>query len=268
MKRSPQAPALVLSPHPDDAVLGCWSVLARGGVRVVNVFDALPPSGFVALWDALTGATDSRARLEERLEEDRLALALARVEPSGLGFLDNQYLRGGPAPGASEIREALEAAVPSASAIYAPAGLGAHPDHQLVSRVAVDLAYDGFPVTLFAELPYSTDHGWPHWVTGEKPDPHLDPDSLWETFLEELPCHRTALVSQVRHLTPEEAERKLEAMRAYRTQFPALNGGANDRLANPAIRRYEVFWQVRVPGGEMRVVPRRARLARLIRRSR
>ena len=47
-------------------------------------------------------------------------------------------------------------------------------------------------------------------------------------------------------LTDEQAERKLAAMRAYRTQFRALDAGAIGVLSNPLIHRFEVFWKVRL----------------------
>src|ERR1700689_2859366 len=44
LRADPSAPALVLSPHPDDAVLDCWSLLAGDrDVIVVNLFTGLPP---------------------------------------------------------------------------------------------------------------------------------------------------------------------------------------------------------------------------------
>src|SRR5213075_2833374 len=47
------APVVILSPHPDDAVLGCWSVLegADAPVHVVNVFAEIPSAGTRGGWD-------------------------------------------------------------------------------------------------------------------------------------------------------------------------------------------------------------------------
>jgi len=45
-------------------------------------------------------------------------------------------------------------------------------------------------------------------------------------------------------LTEDEAKAKLAAMRTYRTQFPALDGGAIGRLSNPAVHAFEVSWPV------------------------
>ena len=72
-------PAVILSPHLDDAVLSCWHLLSGpGDVSVINVFAGSPPPGSGASWwDRLSGATDSAARMAERLAEDREAFAIA-----------------------------------------------------------------------------------------------------------------------------------------------------------------------------------------------
>ena len=63
-----QAPALVLSPHWDDAVLDCWSVLSsEGEVSVLNVFGGVPGPRALTLWDSITGAEDSSERARERI---------------------------------------------------------------------------------------------------------------------------------------------------------------------------------------------------------
>ena len=130
------AAALVLSPHFDDAVLDCWGVLAGpGAVEVVNLFAAAPPAGTVTLWDEITGAGDSAARVAERVAEDAAALGVANRTPHNLTFLDAQYRRP-PAPTLTGIDAQVSAAVPAASRVYAPAGIGAHPDHKLTRRYA------------------------------------------------------------------------------------------------------------------------------------
>ena len=58
-----QAPELLLSPHLDDAVLDCWSVLSdERELNVVNIFAGIPAPGPLTLWDAITGAADSPSR--------------------------------------------------------------------------------------------------------------------------------------------------------------------------------------------------------------
>jgi hypothetical protein len=77
-------------------------------------------------------------------------------------------------------------------------------------------------------------YGWPHWVTGEPRDPHLDIDAYWG----EQPAGDPRVV----RLDDAQGEAKLAAMRAYTTQFPSLDRGPIGLLSNPKIHRFEVFW--------------------------
>ena len=87
---------VILSPHPDDAVLSLWHLLtAPESASVLTVFNG-PPDGDPApgWWDRLTRAEDACERAAVRAAEDREALALAGVEPVKLGFVDGQYRDG------------------------------------------------------------------------------------------------------------------------------------------------------------------------------
>jgi LmbE family N-acetylglucosaminyl deacetylase len=234
---------VVVSPHLDDAVLGAWTALtADDRVEVVNVFTAMPPAGTLTRYDRLLRATDSAALFAERLREDAEALALAGRSARGLGLLERQY-RDGPVD-----REALAAALAEAvkgcSALLAPAGIGGHEDHVAVRDACFELADAVRRLVLYAELPYAIHKGWPEWVTGAEPDPHLDPASDWHACLATAPCPRDALRPEVRTLGDAEADAKLHALRTYRTQFASLNSGSIDRFGDREARRYEVFWSV------------------------
>ncbi len=245
LRFDPRAPELLLSPHWDDAVLDCWSVLTGGQrVIVVNLFAGVPPPGRLAPWDAITGATDSAVRARERIAEDASALTRAGRTPVNLPFLDAQYRVAVPDPTLEEIDRALFAAAPSASRVYVPAGVGGHVDHLLARRYGRMLLRAGLPVTLYADLPYCVLHGWPHWVDGTELDPHRDVDAFWMEFLKgvpELPALRGA---RVERLGDGAAAAKLEAMRSYETQFPGLDYGAGRLLSDPEIHRFEVRWEL------------------------
>ncbi len=244
LRVDPQAPALVLSPHWDDAVLNCWSILTNAReCNVVNVFAGSPPPGRLTLWDAITGAEDSAAQTRARLAEDASALALAKRTPVNLPFLDNQY-RTQPGPSLRELDRALFARVPSASHVHVPAGVGGHPDHKLVRRYGRMLAYTGMPVSLYVDLPYCVTHGWPHWVLGGEPEANLDVDAFWLSFLEGVPEMPPLRSARIERLDEATAAAKLVAMQTYRTQFPALNGGARQMRADPAVHRVEVRWEL------------------------
>ena len=237
------APALVLSPHPDDAVLDCWSVLTEpGDLWVLNVFAGVPAPGARGYFDGLAGARDSAAHMARRIAEDREALARAGRTPVNLHFRALSHRRR-PEPSFALLDAKIRGCVGPVSAVYAPAGLGeTHPDHDVIRCYALALAHQGMPVRLYADMPYSTVYGWPWWVTGTDADPHLDVDAYWSVSPGGASCPRSA--AQVVRLDGPAAAAKLAAMRAYRTEFSVLDRGPVGQLSNPAIHGFEVFWPV------------------------
>ena len=246
LRRDPSAPALLLSPHLDDAVIDCWSVLtADRDVAVVTVFAGVPDRpGVLVHWDHLVGATSSAALMRERRAEDRAALARAGREPVHLDLLPDPYRSARERPPLAALDAAVTAAVPAASAVLAPAVLGTvHPDHWRVRAYALALAAAGHDVELYADQPYAVQYGWPAWVTGAAPDPHLDVDAFWAATPD---VHPAVGRERARIAVLGDAERaaKLGAMRAYATQFPMLDRGPVGQLSTPAVHGYEVRWPV------------------------
>jgi hypothetical protein len=192
----------------------------------------------VAYHDRLAGASDSAVHVAERIADDRAALGRAGRTATNLGFLARPYRARRPEPAFAELDAALVAHVPVPAIVYAPAALGEpHPDHELVRDYALALAAAGVPVLLYADLPYCAVYGWPAWVTGAEPDPHLDIDVYWNGGAAMF----TRAGAEVAHLDAEQATAKLAAMRTYR-EFAMLDRGPVGQLSNPAIHRYEVFW--------------------------
>lgn len=243
-----RAPALLLSPHLDDAVLDCFGLLAGADeLRVVNLCAGVPAPGRLAIWDAITGASDSAARMGERIAEDARALARAGIEPLNLQLLDAQYRFGVSIPRLHELDRAIAGACAGTSRVYAPAGIGSHPDHLFTRRYARMLLKAGIPVTLYAELPYCVLHGWPHWVEGREPEPNRNVDPFWLSFLDDVPEMPPLRSAQVERLDAATAAAKLEAMRCYETQLPCLNYGARPVLEDPGIHGLEVRWELTAP---------------------
>jgi LmbE family N-acetylglucosaminyl deacetylase len=246
MRWDPDGPTVVLSPHPDDAVLSAWTVLTGPGeVRVLTVCSGLPPAGTLGAFDPLFGVTDSAAFMALRAAEDAEALARAGRRATGLGFLDHQYRSEPPAVG--ELVAAVEGAVGSAARVLAPAAIGDHPDHQLVRRAALELAVgSAVPLTLYADLPYAARLGWPAWVSGEPARPYLEPDVLWRPALASLPT--SGPPPRPVALDPGQVAAKETAIRTYRTQFEALNAGPVGLLTASGILGFELYWDVASAG--------------------
>lgn len=122
---------LVVSPHFDDAVLGCGQWLAQcSDAQVVTVFAGIP-DGYegVTEWDAACGFSSSAEALRTRHAEDDAALGLLNCRSLRLPFHDAQY-------GAPCTVDAIADALASVLAALAPATLAfplglLHSDHVL-----------------------------------------------------------------------------------------------------------------------------------------
>ncbi len=259
-KRTPlpdsvDSPLVILSPHLDDAVLSCWHLLdGPDDVRVVNVFAGRPPPDAAAgWWDELSGRRDPGQAVNERVAEDRAALALAGRAPVNLDFLDRQYRRCDQ-PLAPVLRALRAALAPGAlvlgpgalgPALHAPiareAGAEPHPDHVAVRTAALALRSEGFAVALYADFPHAGAYGLPAWVTGEGDDAGADP---WAATLATIGVPHDQFVAEVCRLTPSAFARKLEAARRYATQIAALERAFAKRLDDPALLGYEVVWRL------------------------
>ncbi len=232
---------VILSPHPDDAVLSLWHLLdSEREATVLNVFGGSPDEHLGdEWWDRLTGATDSVARAAQRHAEDRAALALAGREPGNLGLLDGQYRAAEPDPRA--VARAIAAAAPE-GALLAPAALDRHRDHLVVRAAALSLREGGREVGLYADVPHATVYGWPAWVTGAPADPLLAPQVAWEVAARGTGIDLSEETAEVTALEPETIERKRAAVEAYTTQVPALE--AEFRVLRPEVLGFEVTWRL------------------------
>jgi len=251
------APELVLSPHWDDAVLSCWSVLT--GAReliVVNVFAALPPAGHSGPWEALGGLTDSRERAERRTQEDVRALAIAGRSASNLDLPEIQNREGPEGVSLPALARALGQTAPRASRVYAPAAIGGHVDHVLVRRCAREMLARGMPVTLYADFPYCIAHGWPSWVAGEHGADTAggDVEAYWRSFLTDVPEMPALRSGTVVHLDQGAAAAKLAAIDCYRL---SLNYSVRTMLAAGRFHATEVLWEL--TGGQTAAVTLRSR---------
>jgi LmbE family N-acetylglucosaminyl deacetylase len=230
---------VILSPHLDDAVLSCWHLLTQPGeVSVINVFAGVPADlSEPAWWDEYTGATDSGERVRERIQEDRRALALAGREPTNLSFLDEQY-REHDQP-LAPLLEQIEQLLPPEAEIYAPAALANHTDHVLVRTAALKLRTAGSDVSLYADLPHGTVHGWPAWVSGShKPATKDLAGASWEYAL----AGTGATAPNLHPLDAQTRARKLAAVQMYRTQLEALTEFVGRSLTDREALGYEVVW--------------------------
>ncbi len=273
---------VICSPHFDDAVLSCWSILARDrNSTVVNVFTGAPPTDFTYWYDQLNGASSSATHMQQRCDEDRYALSVVDKSPIDLGMLERQYrLRPSPwlhklfrhasllrfamlrlpflnsalyavePPDLNQMADAILRAVPDATSIWVPAGIGGHTDHMLVRQAGLLLAARGLKVRLYADMPYVLRFGWPAWLKGAGEHRLMDRASTyWAShFKGAIKPENVAKQARIVHLTPAERQHKAEAIRRYATQFESVGAGRmRGWLRQHDALDYEVYWEINSP---------------------
>lgn len=132
---------VVVSPHPDDAVLSCGQVLAvHPGATVVTVFTGAPAaySDPPTRWSRLSGFGSGDDVMAARREEDRRALAVLDATPVWLGFVEHQLDESVPPATDAEIARALDAVLRdlAPTLVLVPFGL-ANPEHVVVHDAAL-----------------------------------------------------------------------------------------------------------------------------------
>jgi LmbE family N-acetylglucosaminyl deacetylase len=240
----PGAPAVILSPHLDDAVWSTFALLAGPGDVVVATVFAGIPDGPPGWWDAQCGITDSAEHVRARRHEDAAVLSSLGRTAVHLDLLDGQYREERTPP--EEVVEALSGAVSKVSRVYAPTGIG-HPDHEIVRDAGVLLSRAGLPVTLYTDYCYCTREGWPTWVAD---DGRPEADEQWRAAIGDIVGEDALRSPRVQRLTDGESEQKLEAMKGYVTQFDNIEAEEPNWQVNglppsePTMRVIEVYYDL------------------------
>jgi len=225
---------IVVSPHLDDAVLGCARFMAaHPGVTVVTVFAGNPETypEPMRTWDAQSGFAPGDDVMEARRREDRAALAQLDATPVHLDLVEHTYNPGDrPVPPkaiADVLVTTLGALAPTL--VVAPFGL-ANPDHDVTHRACL-LARD----RLGPQLSW-----WCYEDSGYK---HIPGMLAWR--VSSLFRRRLWPTPVCPPMDPAEA-RKQAAIACYPSQLFALEDdwAISAKLAAPAP---EQFWRLAPP---------------------
>jgi LmbE family N-acetylglucosaminyl deacetylase len=134
---------VVVSPHLDDAVLGCsYLMAAHPGVTVVTVFAGRPAEYPRPMqhWDTLCGFVAGDEVHVARRAEDTAALAVFDATPVWLDYVEHSYLERAdwvrPAAIVDELAVTIAALAPTA--VFAPFGLG-NPDHAATHEACIEV---------------------------------------------------------------------------------------------------------------------------------
>lgn len=235
----------VISPHLDDAVLGCGTLIAATGEsRVVTIFAGIPHGGMPAPpWDQAAGFSCAREAVIARRHEDVTALALVGARPQWLDFLDAQYgIDCNPADVANQLRSALPTL--PASTVAVPMGLF-HSDHRLAHDACMILYTEAVAEARIATALAGDAHeieGALRWIFYE--------DAIYRRLPGLVQRRLAGWERQGRIATPvyfpegECHEMKVRAMASYASQMALFNAEQREDIAQP-----ERYWSLSEPPG-------------------
>jgi LmbE family N-acetylglucosaminyl deacetylase len=224
----------IVSPHLDDAVLGCAHFMAaHPGTVVVTVFAGNPPAyptDPMRKWDVQSGFQPGDDVMEARRHEDAAALDQLDATPLHLEFVEHTY-NPGDRPVAPDVL--VEALVPALAAltptlVVAPFGL-ANPDHDVTHRACM-LARDALH-----------DVSW--WCYEDCGYKHIPGMLAWRVS---SLFRRGIWPTPVCPPTSTDETRKQAAINCYPTQLLALEDdwAIGAKLTAPAP---EQFWRLAPP---------------------
>jgi LmbE family N-acetylglucosaminyl deacetylase len=223
---------VVVSPHLDDAVLGCGRFLsAHPGGTVLTVFAGNPPAypDPMRLWDVQSGFVPGDDVMEARRHEDQAALALLGATPVHLEFVEHTFNPSdrpvAPEVIAAALAPALAALNPTL--VLAPFGL-ANPDHDVTHRACM----------LVREQ--MTERAW--WCYEDMGYKHIPGILAWRvSSLFRSGVWPTPVVSDV---CAADEERKQAAVQCYPTQLYALE---DDWQIGAKLGAPEQYWSLDPP---------------------
>ncbi len=164
---------LFLSPHLDDAVLGCGAFMAKA---IAAGHEAAVISCFTS--PGVDASPEEEAIYQQRITDDCCAMSQLGVSYRHLGFVDAPFRRQGyynfntllfhhrlpesERAVTAQLTEQLEELTLAYNAdhLFLPLGVGGHIDHHLLWEACKPLWNRRIPITFYEEQPYTFLTGW------------------------------------------------------------------------------------------------------------
>lgn len=226
---------IVLSPHFDDAIFNCFSVLQKPKAMAITIFAKAPDKNVKTIWDRLCGEASSYKMVEKRATENISALKLVKAKNLNLDYFDAQYRT--TKDDLDGLYTNLKKNLNQDSIVYAPLALSklfAHPDHIIVRDIGLDLFKAGYKVVFYPDQPYMR---FPAHTKLRK-----------STILKKTNKLSTKLgyklEYRVERLLKADLALKKQAMHKYESQYFFTNLFSANGLNHLTHQRYELFFDI------------------------
>jgi LmbE family N-acetylglucosaminyl deacetylase len=180
---------VILSPHNDDAILSCGSLIAelvgKTDITVINIFTKAHDKAYTlsakTFMKNSNNFSDAMALYKERVKEDKEVFAHLKIKPVDLGLEEALFRRketkglfgnvlpelehvyptyrwhitkaiAANDPAIKNLKEKLSKYTKKNTIVFAPYGIGNHADHRIVRMIAEDLFSN---LILYSDFPYN-----------------------------------------------------------------------------------------------------------------
>ena len=219
---------VIISPHFDDAVLSAWSRITPN-TTIVTVCAGIPDKEtVVSSSDKKCGFDSAVTAALTRKEEDIKACNALEVKYVHLDFLDYPYARN---KKTAAVETAFASVIEDVEEVYAPIGIGCHPDHLIARDAAIELCMKkGYELFLYADYPYAAEK--------DKCKERFDRDKIIEGINATLDNEEIVCIKS------DDIRKKISAFKFYASQIAVLKSHYSELLDCPGILGTESFWRV------------------------
>lgn len=185
-------------------------------------------------WDRLCGFESGHAAAQGRAAEDRAAAALVGNQVLHLPVPDAPYRTDFPL---SQVVDELSRVFRPGVRVWAPIGIGSHPDHIGARDAAVIAAGDaGCELSFYADCPYAFGIGW------DAPDRARPPADRWNPQLAGYADRVDVTRPRVVSLDDAAMRTKIAMLRCHASQLAGLGADHPNLTSWDGPLRQEVFW--------------------------
>ncbi len=222
---------VILSPHLDDAIFSCWSIIQNKNTTVITIFAGQPTKKTRTIWDAFCGEINSYKMMQKRKIENKTIMDSLYINSIVLNYLDNQYDKNRPT--INQIMNEILSFCSSDCIFYVPLAISLlyrHPDHVITRNVGLALLERNRKVIFYADQPYML---LPTSLL-------LNNEKLLTTKIKkDLKITGNILVNK---LKTDSQQRKLDCMKKYESQFKMTNLLAFNKLSKKKNLSAEFFF--------------------------
>lgn len=223
---------IILSPHFDDAILSAWTAISPEDTCIITICGGVPDKNIkVSSSDKKCGFKTAYEAAIERKNEDREVCSILNISYHHMDEFDYPYNN---KKDEERIEEGLRGYINNGDEVYAPIGIGNHPDHIMTRNVIISLYQKiQFNLYLYADYPYAAE------------EKALSDDYDWNKAILSAAAQGIKMYEvKTRFIAQDDLLEKIEVLKQYKSQIDILRGHYSKLLDCPGILEKESIWRV------------------------